>query len=379
MLCVHLGIHPQDLIGLGEDKTPAWWKPLHGLSGNALVNVDQVLADPHFAVMEGPQARTAASLFVRVMLIDQAQDMLAKFERLQDLDGILRVCVFTGGLYERMKEDDGIRDGVGYARVVAADDGVGAGLTRWLSIEQVSHCVSNRLFAKTDKADPFNVLEGILCGDNIGEETSLPVNQRNRRPSGMDHLLAGFPYGVSVSKCAYDSLIPGSKFAQAELTMDTYFIDGNIAASLACALVIVEDEEIAGLSTYDDRLRLWVKVSMIAEYAVAQRDLLSARTLVEGVGKALDERTYKVGSMIEDKAAMLSYLTEACTLLTDHGRLFPRASTILLGYAHRAMAKVHRAWFDDDAAAKWTVAANACLETAKSKDDVLGPTNYAYQ
>lgn len=89
---------------------------------------------------------------------------------------------------------------------------------------------------------------------------------------------------------------------------------------------------------------------MIAGYAVAQRDLLSARTLIEGVGKALDEKTYKVGFMIENKAAMLSYLTEVCTLLTAHGRLFPRVSTILLGYAHNAMAKVHRAWFDDGAA-----------------------------
>ncbi|KAF9547797.1 hypothetical protein EC957_007743 [Mortierella hygrophila] len=81
-----------------NDKTPVWWKPLHDLFGNALVNVDQVLADPHFAVTEGSQARTAASQFVRVLLIDMAQEMLAKFERIQDLDGILRVCVFMGGL-----------------------------------------------------------------------------------------------------------------------------------------------------------------------------------------------------------------------------------------------------------------------------------------
>ncbi|KAF9143399.1 hypothetical protein BGX30_000553 [Mortierella sp. GBA39] len=362
-----------------KDKTPAWWKPLHGIFGNALVNVDQVLADPHFAVTEGSQARTAASLFVRVLLIDLAQEMLAKFERIQDLDGILRVCVFMGGLYERMKEDDGIRDGVGYAHVVAADDGVGASRTRWSSIEQVTRSVNNRLFAKTDKEDPFNVLEVIMRSENSGYETSLPVNQRNSRSSGMDHPLAGFPYGGSASKSAHDPLISDSKLAQAELAMDTYFIDGNITASLACALVLVEDEEIAGLSTFDDRVRLWIKASVIAEYAVAQRDLLSARTLVNGVGKALDEKSYKVGSMIENKAAMLSYLTEACTLLTAHGRLFPRASMILLGSAHNAMAKVHRAWFDDDAASKWTVAAQACLETAKSKDDVLGSTNYAYQ
>ncbi|KAF9547796.1 hypothetical protein EC957_007742 [Mortierella hygrophila] len=215
-----------------------------------------------------------------------------------------------------MKEDEGILDGVGYACVVAAANGVGASRTRWSSIEQVTHSVNNRLFAKTDKADLFNVLEVIMCSDNSGDETSLPVNQRNSRSSGMDHPLAGFPYGGSVSKSAHDPLISDSKLAQAELTMDTYFIDGNITASLACALVLVEDEEIAGLSTFDDRVRLWIKASVIAE-----------------------------------------------------------ASMILLG----SVAKVHRPWFDDDAASKWTVAAQACLETAKSKDDVLGSTNYAYQ
>ena len=49
----------------------------------------------------------------------------------------------------------------------------------------------------------------------------------------MDHPFAGFPYGGSACKSAHDPLISDSKFAQVELTMDTYFIDGNIAASLA--------------------------------------------------------------------------------------------------------------------------------------------------
>lgn len=76
-----------------------------------------------------------------------------------------------GGLYERMEEDVGVRDGVGYARVVvAADDGAGVDRTHWSNIEQVSHSVNNRFFAKTDKADLFDVLEVIMCYDNIGDE-----------------------------------------------------------------------------------------------------------------------------------------------------------------------------------------------------------------
>jgi len=55
--------------------------------------------------------------------------------------------------------------------------------------------------------------------------------------------------------------------------------------------------------------------SVIAEYAVAQQDLLSGRTLVEGIGKALNERTYKVGVHDQNKAAMLLYLTDVGTLL----------------------------------------------------------------
>ncbi|KAG0292767.1 hypothetical protein BGZ98_002473 [Dissophora globulifera] len=361
-----------------EDKFPAWWKPLHELFGQALVNVDRVLTEPCFTSIEGSQARIAASLFVRVLLVHLAHQMLTKFEQLQDLDGILRVCLFMGCLYERMKEeDDGIHDGAGSAAAVADDDGENAVHPLWTSIEQVSHDVNGRLFTNTDKADPFKVLEMVLCSDNIGDRSSSSAKQRISKSSVIDHPLAELTDGGSGSKCLRSLLVPDGKLAQAELTMDTYFIEGNIAASLACALVLVDDQEIAGLSTHNDRIRLWIKASMIAEYAVAQRDLLSARTLVEGVEKALTEGTYKVGSVIESKTAMLSYLTEACTLLAAHGSLFPRASTILLSRAHGTMAKVHRAWFDDDTASKWTAVAEAFRETAKSKDDVLGPTNYA--
>ncbi|KAG0222358.1 hypothetical protein BGW42_006675 [Actinomortierella wolfii] len=350
-----------------------WWKPLHGLFGETLENVDQVLAELHRASMEGAQARIAASLFVQVLLVELAQEMLANFERLQDLDGILRVCHFMGGLYERMKNDDSIRDG-------AADGDVGAGRTRWSSIEQVSYHVNGRLFAKTNKPDPFNVLEMYLCGNNNEDETSIPPAQERRGKSIiMDHPLSGFTYGDSASKPVLSPPIPDSKLAQAELIMDTYFIDGDIAASLACALVLVEDEEIAGLSTHSDRARLWAKASMIAECAVAQRDLLSARMLVEGVEKALSTKTYKMGSMMDNKRAMLTYLNEASTLLTTHSHLFPRASTILLGRTHDTIAKVYQTWLDNNTASKWTAAAEACRETAKSKDDALGATSYACQ
>ncbi|KAG0221830.1 hypothetical protein BGW41_006480 [Actinomortierella wolfii] len=356
-----------------EDMYPTWWKPLHGLFGETLKNVDQVLAELHHASMEGAQARIAASLFVQVLLVELAQEMLANFEQLQDLDGILRVCHFMGGLYERMKDDDSIRDG-------AADGDVGAGRTRWSSIEQVSYHVNDRLFVKTNKTDPFNVLEMYLCGNNNEDETSIPpAKERRGKSIIMDHPLSGFTYGDSASNPALSPPIPDSKLAQAELIMDTYFIDGDIAASLACALVLVEDEEIARLSTHSDRARLWAKASMIAECAVAQRDLLSARMLVEGVEKALSTKTYKMGSMMDNKRAMLTYLNEACTLLTTHSHLFPRASTILLGRTLDTIAKVHQTWLDNNTASKWTAAAEACRETAKSKDDALGATSYACQ
>lgn len=364
---------PDWVLQNNENNSPAWWKPLHGLFGQALVNVDYMLAKLQFSIMEGSRAQIAASMFVRVLLVDLAQEMLAKFERLQDLDGILRVCLFMGGLYEKM-EEDGIHNGV----VADGGDGGGGGVSAgcWASIEQVSREVNDRLFAKINKVDPFSVLEMIMCDDNIEDRTSPPSKHRSTKSSAVDHPLASLTNGNSVSKSAHNPLISDSKLAQAELIMDAYFIEGNIAASLSCALVLVENEEIAGLSSHKDRTRLWIKASVIAEYAIAQRNLLSAKTLIEGVGKVLSERTYKE-SMVENKVAMLSYLTEACTLLAAHDRLFPRASAILLSRAQDTMARVHRAWPDDDVASKWTTAAEASRETAKSKDDTLGPTNYA--
>ncbi|KAK3844560.1 MAG: hypothetical protein J3R72DRAFT_72260 [Linnemannia gamsii] len=356
-----------------DNKFPSWWTPLHVLFGRALVDIDLVLAEPCFMSLgKSPQAQFASSLVVRVLLVRLGHEILNKFKKLQDLNGILRVCIFMARLYERMKEKEnkevGIRGRAGGTGVRAG--GKSAESTRWTSIEQVSREVNARIFATSDKADPFNVLEMILRGDFLGDFKSSSQERQyssSRRSSGIGHPLA-------------DLQFPKSKLAQAELAMDTYFIDGNIAASLACALVLVQDEEIAALSTHTDRIRLWSKASVIAEFAVAQRDILGAKTIVEGVVKALDRGTYMTmgGSMTDNKAAMLSYLTDACTMLTAHGcSYFPKASTALMSRAHEAMARVHRTWLDTDSASKWSTVAEALHETANSKDDGLGFTNYA--
>ncbi|KAF9124824.1 hypothetical protein BGW39_007871 [Mortierella sp. 14UC] len=380
-----------------ERKFPAWWTPLHGLFAQALEDVDKVLAEPRFKSMtveESPErARIATTLVLRVLLVRLGHEMLAKFGEIQDLSGILCVCLFMARLYEKMKEEREEKEKKSGTRVDAsfAGAGVGAGRTRWASIEQVSREVNGRLFSRTVKADLFNVLEMVLRGDFVGDGSTSQAKQRsnnsnrgsnNSRTKGMDYnpLSDLTEYDNSSSKSTPGLLVPDSKFAQAELTMDTYFIEGNIAASLACAFVLVQDEEIASLSTHDDCLRLWTKASVIAEFAVAQRDLQGAKALVEGVRKTIAEVTYRTtgGTTTDNKAAMLSYLTEACTLLTAHGTsLLPRASAILMSRAQDTMANVHRAWFDAEKATKWTVVAEALQETAKEKNDVLGPTSYA--
>jgi len=160
--------------------------------------------------------------------------------------------------------------------------------------------------------------------------------------------------------------------------MDVYFIQGDIAASLACALVLVDNERFTATSTLADRTRLWAKANMIAEYAFAQQNLLSVRQLVDGVKSTLKEKLYQT-SVIENKTALLSHLTEACTLLEPCRRLFPRASEVLRSLVYDAMAKVHEAWFDTNTASKWTVAAKARGEAAESESDDLGARWYAHE
>ncbi|KAG0275220.1 hypothetical protein BGZ95_009062 [Linnemannia exigua] len=369
----------------GDDKFPSWWTPLHALLGRALVDVDLVLAEPRFmSLRRSPRARFAESLVVRVLLVRLGHAMLTKFEELQDLNGIFSVCRFMAQLYEKRGEEEAKEDGIrgrtsGASSSASANGSERVWTTDWTSIEQVSREVNTRLLAKSDKADPFKVLEMILRGDFLGASDSSSQSRKNsssssysssRKSAGMNHPLAGLQ-------------LPRSKLAQAELTMDTYFIDGHIAAALACALVLVQDEEIAALSTRNDRIRLWTKASYIAEFSVAQRDILGAKTLVEGVGRALHRVTYRTSeeSMVDNKTAMLSYLTDACTMLAAQGcsLLFPKASTTLMSRAHETIAHVHQAWLDEDSASKWSTVAEALHETAKSKDDELGPTNYAYR
>ncbi|KAF9313778.1 hypothetical protein BG003_004835 [Podila horticola] len=283
--------------------------------------------------------------------------MLTEFEKLEDLDGIHRICNFMERLYKRT-EDQGIP---------LDEDGSGDVGGHWSSIEQASRDLESHLFSNIDQADPFKVLEKVLQHDADG---ASPFTKQ-KQPHGntfntYNHPLADF-VGSSHSKSQHTT--PDGTVAQAEQTTDAYFIQGDIAASLACALVLT-------------------KVNLVAEYAVAQRNLSSARQLIEGIGSTLSEKRYKT-SVIENKSAMLSYLTEACTLLGPCKRLFPRASEVLQGLVYDAMARVlqglvydamarvHKAWFDNDTASKWTVAAEARGDAAKSESDDASAVMYA--
>ncbi|OAQ22809.1 hypothetical protein K457DRAFT_143219 [Linnemannia elongata AG-77] len=350
-----------------ETKYPQWWKPLQDQFGQTLGIVTRVLKEPRFLSMDESRFQIAVPLVVDVLLVHLAQEMLIEFEKFEDLDGIHRICNFMEGQYKRM-EDQGIP--------IDKDSGGNVG-RRWSSIEQASRDLKGRLSANTDQADPFKVLEKVLQNDDdVASSFTKQKQQQGNTSNAPNHPLADL-IGTSHSNSQRTKRTASEgTVAQAEWTIDAYFIQGDIAASLACALVLVDDQHLAAASTHADRSRLWAKANLIAEYALAQRNLLSARELVEGVKSTLSKKLYKT-SVMENKTAMLSYLTEACTLLGTCKRLFPKASEVLQGVAYRVMATVHQAWLDNDTASKWTEAAKAREEAAKSESDDAGAMLYS--
>jgi hypothetical protein len=320
-----------------------------------------VLEDSHFLLMNDSQSQIAATLVVDVLLIHLAHVMLTEFEKLEDLDGIYRICNFMERLHKRMKDQG----------VPIDEDGSGNTGRHWSSIEQASRDLTDRLFSNTNQADPFKVLEKVLQDDT--DSTSSFCKQKQQKVNKPNHPLANL-MGTSHSNSRHTT--PDGTVVQAERTIDAYFIQGDIAASLACALVLVEDQNLAAVSTHADRIRLWSKASLIAECTLAQRNLLSAGELIEGVRSTLIKKQYRT-SVIKNKIAMLSYLAEACTLLEPCKRLFPKASEVLKCLAYNVTAMVHQSWFDSDTASKWTVAAKAREEAAEFENDDAGAILYA--
>ncbi|KAF9902010.1 hypothetical protein EC991_005420 [Linnemannia zychae] len=347
-----------------EAKYPQWWKPLQDQFGQTLDVVTRMLKESRFLSLDESQSRKVAPLFVDVLLVHLAHGMLAEFEKLEDLDGIHRICSFMERLYRRMEEQG-----------IPIDEDVGGCVERrWSSIEQASLDLKRRFFANTDQDDPFEVLEKVLQG---GADDASPSSEQTQQQGNVSRVINN-PL-ANLMDCSHSKsqdTTPDDKVAQVERVMDAYFIQGDIAASFACALVLVEDYDLAVASTRADRIRLWTKASLIAEYAVAQRNLLSVKQIVKGIESTLSEERYKP-SEIENKIAMLSYLTEACTLLGSCKRLFPRASEVLQGLAYDAMARVHQVWLDSDTASKWTAAARAQREAADSGSDDAGVLMYA--
>ncbi|GJJ76430.1 hypothetical protein EMPS_08789 [Entomortierella parvispora] len=346
-----------------ETKYPQWWKLLQTQFGDALHVVTRVLREPRFQQMEGSQAQIAAPLVAHILLVHLAHEMLIQFEELEDLDGIRRICGFMARLYHEMKERG----------IPVNEDESGNAEGRWSSVAQASRDLQVRLFANTDRADPFKVLDKVLQ-DDVDESLSA-IEKKLQQDGYTSTDLLTDPLGSS----AFNSkqMTSEGKVEQAEQAMDAYFIQGDIAAALACALVLVDDERVAeAASTFAERKRFWTKASTIAEYAYAQQNLLSAKELVAGVRTTLDKRLYRTTG-IESKAALLSYLTEASTLLEPCKRLFPRASEAMMGLIYSTMARVHRAWLDSDTASKWTMAAKAREEAAKAESDELGTRYYA--
>ncbi|KAF9952877.1 hypothetical protein BGZ72_005861 [Mortierella alpina] len=363
-VCLAAQVSTDWVVQKDETMYPEWWKPLQDQFGQALCVVSSLLKEPRFLSMDKAQSQIAAPLVVDVLLVHLAYEMLNEFEVLEDLDGIQCICYFMEGLYRKME-----MRGIPSEKEVSGDVGC-----RWSSIKRVSQDLKDRLFTDADQADPFNVLEKVLQDEDADASLFTKQNQHVYAASKTtNHPLANRMGTIDANSL---QKAQDGGFAQAERTIDVYFILGDLAASLACALTLVEDQHLAVTSTHADRLRLWAKVTMITECTVAQRNLSSARDLVQGVQSTLSKKQYKTYVM-ENKDAMLSYLTEACTLLGPCKRAFPRASEVLQGLVYNTMAMVHEAWFDSKTASKWTAAAKAREEAAKSESDDTAAMLYA--
>lgn len=138
-----------------EAKYPPWWKPLQDQFGRALHVVTRVLKEPRFLSMDEAQSKIAAPLVVHVLLVHLAHEMLTEFEKLEDLDGIRRICGFMVRLYSGMKEKG----------IPVAEDCSGDAECRWSSVEQASRDLKGCLFANVDQTDPFKVLKKVLQDD----------------------------------------------------------------------------------------------------------------------------------------------------------------------------------------------------------------------
>ncbi|GJJ76431.1 hypothetical protein EMPS_08790 [Entomortierella parvispora] len=347
-------------------KRPPWWKALQDQFGDALCIIATVLEDHFFLSMGERLAQSAAPLVVHVLLVQLAHEMLAEFEELQDLDGIRWICEFMAQLYGGM-EKRGIAVSTRYSE---------SSEYRWPSIELASLALKRRLFDDTHPTDPFTVLERVLQGDTAGSFSFNKEIQQQGKSSDTTRSPALDAVCDTLSSSQHIS--PDGKVMQAERTMDFYFIQGDIAASLACALVLANDEEYAKVSTFSDRARFWTKARVVAEYASAQQSLMGAKQLIQGVRSTLDENNYQT-SLIGHKAALLYYLTKAHDLLDHSRRPFPRAPEILRGLVYSTMASVHEAWFDSKTASRWTVAAGSRGEVAGSWSDDLGARMYAQE
>lgn len=273
------------IIQKEQAKYPPWWDPLQDQFGRALQVVVRVLKEPRFLSMDESQSKIAAPLVVHILLVHLAHEMLTEFEKLKDLDGIRRICGFIVRLYSGMEEKG----------IPVAGDGSGSGDTgcRWSSIEQASQDLKGRLFANIDQTDPFKDLERVLQDDGDGASGS-----------DSDPLADG-----SDSNSQHTTL--DGNVAEAEETMDAYFIHGDIAASLACALVLVDDDRLTEASTLADRTRLWSKANLISESACAQQSLFECSTGGRGCEIHAEEKDLPD---IEDRA-------QDCAPFTPHRNL----------------------------------------------------------
>ncbi|KAF9160795.1 hypothetical protein DFQ26_005166 [Actinomortierella ambigua] len=341
-----------------ESKYPLWWKKLQEQFGQALQVVTSVLKEPGFTSMDEFQLQVAVPFVVDMLLVNLAHGMLTVFEKIQSLEGILGICHFMERLYKGMKDPD---------IPLSKDGGKAAGLY-WSSAEHASLDLTARLFTSTNRSDPFKVLEQALQDEN--DDASPSTTQQGVNAPRPAHLPFNRPR-INAQTTTLDSRV-----MQAERPMDAYFIQGDFAASLACALMLVESLSHAEASAHADRIRLWAKARLIAECAFAQWCLFSAKQLLEGVESVLNAGEYKL-YMIKNKTAMLTYLAEASAMLTPCKRLFPKASGVLQSLIYDATARVHRTWSDDNTASKWTAAAEARRAAVKSRSDDIAAIKYA--